>query len=513
VLTPGAILQTIERQASSRPAAIALEERPGARITYGQLARDIDAVASGLERHGLRAGASVLFTVPPSVASITLILALLRIGVTIVAADPRMGAAVFAARMRLAEPTWVVATSLVYVLGGVAPARAALRLGGLELPDLGRQAPQRVRVGRWLPGTPRSLSFEDLRTGVLGEAPDGQPDPTLVLFTSGTTASPKGVVHTARSMGASVEAILDHLDPTPDDVVYSAELFLNVPALMRGARSVIPRYRSFDPGRWIRDVEQTRATIANGVPSEMVGVAGAASSQSVRLPRRLHRLLFGSAPARRPFLERVELAVDPSTEVWSIYAMTEMLPVAAIEMREKLSYTGPGDLIGRPFPGVRVRAAADGELIVDGPSLFDRYLGGAQVREHATGDIGTVDDIGRVVLFGRKKEMFIRGHDNIYPSLVEDVVDAIPGVRRSCLCGYYDEGLADERVVLLVEPDQHEDPARIASRVGAAIRSGPWRIDAAAMPDRIVATALPLDARSRKVDRGAALAKVLRVPS
>jgi acyl-CoA synthetase (AMP-forming)/AMP-acid ligase II len=114
-----------------------------------------------------------------------------------------------------------------------------------------------------------------------------------------------------------------------------------------------------------------------------------------------------------------------------------------------------------------------------------------------------LDEQGRVVILGRKKQMIIRGRDNIYPSLVESVVDSIPGVRRSCLCGYYDETRADERLVLVLEPAAGEDSGRLIRRVRNAIVAGATRIDANAFPDDIVVMQLPVDARSRKTDRAA----------
>jgi acyl-CoA synthetase (AMP-forming)/AMP-acid ligase II len=172
-------------------------------------------------------------------------------------------------------------------------------------------------------------------------------------------------------------------------------------------------------------------------------------------------------------------------------------------MNEKLESQDTGDLVGRPFPGVRVRVSGDGELLVSGPNLFRGYLNEEDVTEHSTGDLAVLDQRGRIVVLGRKKQMIIRGRDNIYPSLVESVVDSIPGVRRSCLCGYYDEARADERVVLVLEPAAGEDHARLIRRVRNAIVSGPARIDANAVPDRIVVMPLPVDARSRKTDRAA----------
>jgi acyl-CoA synthetase (AMP-forming)/AMP-acid ligase II len=300
-----------------------------------------------------------------------------------------------------------------------------------------------------------------------------------------------------------MELLRDRLQLTAGDVVFSSELYLNVPALMAGARSVISGFADVDPRRWLRQARTFGATVAFGVPSDMVRIVEAAARDSQKLPAGLRLLLLGSAPAHRPFLERLRAVVEPSTAVWSVYAMTEMLPVSAVAMNEKLETEASGDLVGRPFPGVRLRVADDGELFVSGPNLFRGYLNQDEVTEHATGDLAALDERGRVVILGRKKQMIIRGRDNIYPSLVESVVESIPGVRRSCLCGYYDEARADERLVLVLEPAAGENRARLIRRVRNAIVAGPTRIDANAFPDDVVVMQLPVDARSRKTDRAA----------
>jgi acyl-CoA synthetase (AMP-forming)/AMP-acid ligase II len=505
VLTMPEIVEEILGQASRRPQAVALEEVSGHRISYERLARDVDAVASGLLQRGLRPGDSVLFTIPPSIASITLILALVRAGATIVAADPRMGAAVFASRLNLVRPAWVMADSRVYTASSHPVARALLRSRGLELPQLAAIEARHVRVGPRLPGVPASVSLDELRStshaGLQPHAP--ATDVRIVLFTSGTTAAPKAVVHDERSIGASMEMLRDQLQLTAGDVVFSSELYLNVPALMAGARSVMTGFARVDPRRWLRQARTSGATVAFAVPSDMVRIVESAGRDGEKLPRGLRLLLLGSAPAHRQFLERLRAVVEPSTAVWSVYAMTEMLPVSAIAMNEKLETDSSGDLVGRPFPGVRLRVADDGELFVSGPNLFRGYMNEGDVKEHATGDLVALDEQGRVVILGRKKQMIIRGRDNIYPSLVESVVDSIPGVRRSCLCGYYDETRADERLVLVLEPAAGEDSGRLIRRVRNAIVAGATRIDANAFPDDIVVMQLPVDARSRKTDRAA----------
>jgi acyl-CoA synthetase (AMP-forming)/AMP-acid ligase II len=238
-------------------------------------------------------------------------------------------------------------------------------------------------------------------------------------------------------------------------------------------------------------------------------VIAALAARRARLPANLHTLLFGAAPVGRPFLARCESILAPQTTAWAVYAMTEMLPVSVTPLAEKRGYDGDGDLIGAPFPGVRA-AIEDGELVLMGPNLCRGYLDEPAMTIHQTGDLARIDADGRIVLLGRKKEMLIRGHTNIYPALVEERVDRIAGVRASALVGRYDAERSDEWVVLVVEPFDGLDEAELRTRLARELRAGPHSIDAAAYPDEIVFAPLPRAGRSHKVDRRALAALVER---
>jgi acyl-CoA synthetase (AMP-forming)/AMP-acid ligase II len=200
----------------------------------------------------------------------------------------------------------------------------------------------------------------------------------------------------------------------------------------------------------------------------------------------------------------------PATSAWAVYAMTEMLPVSAATLDEKLAYTGEGDCIGVPFPGVRA-TISDGELVLAGPNLCRGYLDERDMVAHHTGDLARIDAGGRIVLLGRKKEMIIRGHTNIYPALIEETVNQIAGVRASALVGRYDPARSDERVVLVVEPFGDESESVLRARLEWELRAGPHSIDTTAYPDAIVFAPLPRAGRSHKVDRRALAALVERL--
>jgi acyl-CoA synthetase (AMP-forming)/AMP-acid ligase II len=185
-----------------------------------------------------------------------------------------------------------------------------------------------------------------------------------------------------------------------------------------------------------------------------------------------------------------------------VYGATEVLPVARVSLEEKLAYDGPGDLVGRVVPGVTVRTDESGQLCVKGERLFSCYAGAEPVAEHATGDLARIDG-DRIVLLGRSKDMIIRGEHNIYPALYEPLVERVSGVRRAALIGDFDSALADERVILVVEPEQGVSAADVLERVTRSVRHGPLRLDSSAQPDRIVVQPIPESGRSHKVDKEA----------
>lgn len=502
-------LDDILAQCRRHPHAPALAEAGGRELRYGELRRRVENAAAALQHAGLQPGDAVLFTVRPSIASITLILAVVRAGGVLVAADPRMGAEVFAARVALLQPRWVMAETAIYMLGAGQPLRRLVRGRVVELAPLSDIPARHVRVGPRLPGVPPSLRARDL----WDQPPPAHAEPAktmqrttddalAVVFTSGTTAAPKAVVHTDASLGASLEMLAAHLDLHHSDVVLTSELHLTLPALHAGSTTVIPP-AGISAAQRTAQMHNRRATVAFAVPSDVDAMAQQAQRSGERLPAALRMLLMGSAPAPAGMLQRLAPALHPGTATWSVYAMTEMLPVCRVSLEEKLDAGDGGDLVGTPFPGVHLRVAGDGEVLVSGPNLFRGYHGQPQATEHRTGDMGRLDTQGRLSLLGRRKDMILRAGENIYPALVEDSVARIDGVARCRLLGVADAVTADERVVLAVEPCAGVDPRALTRRLHRALQSGPHRVDAAAHPDDVVVMPLPLHPRSRKVDTAA----------
>lgn len=516
-MTLTTLLETLAECPADRAGAIALRSARGGALTYGELAAHIRRVSSALLRAGLRPGDRALYAIRPSPEAVALQLGVLRAGGVLGATNLGLGETAFDARIRTLAPRWVLTEPLLLALSRSRLALALLRRRGTVLPRLAAIPDATfVTVGRWVPGSPRALSFAALRAGDnavaaahthdhASRAPSATSpaDDAFIVFTSGTTGEPKGVVHTRASVAAMFDIVARHLDAGPGSVVLASALHLVVPALLQGATVLIPAHGSFDPQRLLDTLERERVTHVFGVPQEWQEVVEFCLRTRRTVPASLRLLMLGSAPVRRPFLERLRDVIAPGTVVRAIYGMSEAAPIASVTIEEKLAYAGSGDLLGALFSEVRARVAEDGELFIGGAHLFRGYLGGAPVTEHATGDLGIIDAQGRLVLLGRQKDMIIRGHHNLYPELYEPLIEAISGVRRCALVGVYDERIADEVVVLAVEAEPGLEPVAFEQRVRREIYDGGGRIDAAAQPDHVLVMTLPLSGRSSKIDRNA----------
>lgn len=505
------LLRRVLDRAHARPGQVAIIESRRT-ITYGELARQIEAVQVQLRLHGLETGDAALFAVRPGIASIVLLSGLMLAGATVVGVDPGVDQRILAERLRLVKPRWAVAESLVYAAAAAGPLRWLLARRGLQFPPLRTLAERLVRVGRRWPGVPPAIAFSRL----IGAPPAAcEPfgplraeRPVLVLFTSGTTAAPKAVEHTARSLSACCSIVSDLLALEEHDVVYSNQSHMLLAGLIAGATCVIPGAR-LDPQHFVRAIERRGVTRTYAVPFEIIEVVRLLERRRARLPADLKTIVLGGATIGRALLERLRAVSHGATDVWCAYGMSEMFPVALIEAREKLAFDGSGDLVGAPVSGTSVSIGPDDELRVRGPHLFARYLGEPPAEWHATGDLARLDAARRIVLLGRKKEMIIRGRHKIYPSLYEPQIASIPGVERCALVGLPTADPANERVALAIEPGPAEDAGRLHARVVKALGDGTCAIDAFAQPDVIVVGPIPHGGRSFKLDRSALAQAIL----
>lgn len=517
-------------------------------LTYGELHDRVSAVAEGLKRLGMEPGDRCLFSVRPQPEGIVLALATVHAGGTLVFVDLGQSEELFRARVRDAAPKFAFTEAIIHAANTRA-GKIVARRGGLRLPRAEGIAVQ-VYAGRWLPGVPRgAVPLRRLgKGGGLDTRPGGATRPTgdggrvagaserieaaaasdldaLVVFTSGTTSEPKGVVHTQGSLLAGARMLAAAMGDSVAHV-HTDQMLLGIPALVSGGTWSMPQQPpAKDPAAFLRGCRG--ATYL--VPADATRILDLVEAGQGELAAT--RILVGGAPVTPALCERaLRLAHDAE---WTIvYGMTEALPVSTVDARTKAVWPGPGDLVGQPLAGMRVRVkpgvSADepGELVLAGPSVMRGYLRdlnhgrGDDSVEHFSGDLAAIREEG-IVLLGRSREMIIRGTTNIYPALFEPAIAALPGVAAAAMVGVA-QADGDERVALFVvpEPDAGTDESSRIHTGGAPVTGArsqranalaallddqqPTVMNLDALPDLvIVVDELPVAGRSQKLDRDA----------
>ena len=349
--------------------------------------------------------------------------------------------------------------------------------------------------------------FRELGTPEAGGPPPPPhapaPDDTAeIVFTSGATSEPKGVVITHRNVLANIVPVerevlkyrryarpfrpLRFLNLLPLSHMFGQALATFIPPMLPGACGFM---KGFNPQAIVGQIRGRRISVLVCVPKildvlkeHVMQVAPETAEPPDGLGvahrwwryRRVHRLfglkfwcfIVGAAPLDpdlETFWRRLGFLVIQG------YGLTETAPIVTLNHPFR---TRRGS-VGTPIAGMQVRIAGDGEILVKGDNVTTGYFGGTAEDDAVfedgwfhTGDLGALDDAGRLQVHGRKKEMIVTPEGlNVFPEDVERVVDAVPGVEESAVVGLTRDG--SERayaVAVLAAATSPADVARAANR-------------------------------------------------
>jgi acyl-CoA synthetase (AMP-forming)/AMP-acid ligase II len=458
-------------------------------LTYRQLDEDSDRIARGLGVAGIAPGTRAVVMVRPGLDFFSLVFALFKAGVVPVLIDPGIGLRSLSRCCREAAPE---------VFIGIPKAIWAQRILGWG----SRTVRKRILVA---PGRAATMTLDWLRRS--GEADlDHRPGAgtsyvpksgvltAAILFTSGSTGPPKGVVYTHEIFQAQVDMLrsLYAIEPGEIDLCTFPLFALFAPAL--GLTAVVPKMDStrparVEPERIFDAIDDFGVTNLFGSPALLKRLVQGAEASGRRLPT-LNRVIAAGAPVPPATLERLARLLDPPAEIYTPYGATEALPVASIGSNEVLGETrratdlGYGVCVGRPVPGMEVRIigisdevlptwsddllvpdGVIGEIIVAGPVVTRQYFHRPQSTSlakiddpargsiyHRMGDVGYRDEQGRLWFCGRKSHRVVVGNDTLFTIPCEAIFNRHPAVARSALVGVDRRGVATP--VICVEPAQ-----------------------------------------------------------
>ncbi|HNQ23820.1 MAG TPA: fatty acid CoA ligase family protein [Phycisphaerae bacterium] len=541
-------LTDIAERLSDRPAVVVARRRGrwgGGGYTswsFAELEERSNACAAGLAEAGIERGMRVLMMVRPGLDFVALTFAVFKIGALPVLIDAGLGVRRMVECVAGVAPQALIGIPAGHVLSLLRP--AAFRTIG-----------PRVTVGRrfgWRGPTLAELVHgQNSRCTPAETRPD---EPAAILFTSGATGAPKGVVFTHGIFDAQVRQIQALYGLQAGEVHLATFPLFALFGPGMGMTCVIPDMDASHPGRAdplkiISAIQDHGAASSFGSPAlwDRVSTYCAAAGRTLSP---LKRILIAGAPVSWRLLERLRQVLPPDAEVHTPYGATEALPVATITGREVLrgcverSARGAGTCVGRPVPDIRVRfirvsdepieAWSDGlevprgqigEIVVAGEVVTRTYYGrpeatrAAKIHDgpevwHRMGDVGYLDDDGRIWFCGRKAHRVETRQGPLYSVASEGVFNAHPAVRRCALVRVGRQGEA--RPAVVVEPLPGQYPSRRAAEVLRRQLSALASVQEVTRPvrDFLFRRALPVDVRhNAKIDREALAAwAVKRLP-
>ena len=468
-------------------------------VFAGGLYQKSISLATGLREKGFQDKDRIAIIVPPGKEFLEIFFAANLLNGMLAIIDPEMGRDNFESKLKQFDPKYIFIDSRLLLLKEN-PLLLHLYLKFSKRPFYFSftQKALIVATGKKLPLVGKFLRLRKLYSTLTQAVTfkDTSEDEFMVTYTSGTLAEPKGVVHSVHSLFQSLTKIKDILASWGDKRIAAYLPHFLLFGICSG--NPVFLYDKDKSAKWmIHFFEKNNITTLFGPPSFYISLIDHCKKQKRLLPASLQLIILGSAPVHPKFVEMLYEALQSHTKVLCLYGMTENLIVCSIDGRDKIKSTASGDVVGKPFEGIILSIADDGEILLQSPQLFSRYLH-FQDREtpHRTGDLGYITPDGTLVLNGRKKDMIIRRDTNIYPAIYEKTIKNIPDVSEAVLVGIYSEQKHDEEVFLVVESEKYSEAELLK-----LLKSGKYSIDKEALPDKIVFMKIPLSGRQNKVDR------------
>jgi long-chain acyl-CoA synthetase len=326
-------------------------------------------------------------------------------------------------------------------------------------------------------------SFEESLGGVepLFEVVDRDPrDTAVILYTSGTTGTPKGAELTHENLKRNAEVTTGLTDVSHDDVLLGAlPLFhafgqtcsLNTAIANASMLSMIPR---FDPGKALEIIQRDKVTIFQGVPTMFTAMLHHPERDRFDASS-LRVCVSGGSAMPVEVMRGFEQALG--CKVLEGYGLSETSPVASFNHPDRERKPGT---IGQPVEGVEMKVVGDdgnevspgevGEIVIRGHNVMKGYWNRPDATAEAivdgwfhSGDMGRIDEDGYFAIVDRKKELIIRGGYNVYPREIEEVLYEHPAVQEAAVVGVPDEKMGEEvgaAVVLKQGEEVGEDELR-----------------------------------------------------
>jgi len=492
----------LPRHAQYRPDHLCLAVS-GERLSYRQINARVNALANALRARGVRKGDKIATVLPNCAEMMTLYWVAAKTGIAIVPMSLLLQESGLSSLLSDSDSVMVFADA------GFADMLDSIRG---DLPAIAEDRYVLVGAG----DREGFLAFGDLVAGASEENP---PDAGLsdgdvynIMYTSGTTGAPKGIVHTHYVRAAYCLHFASAFRMTPESVVlhagsivFNGAMIVLMPWMFVGCTYVL--HQAFDAGAVIRDIEAEKVTHIVMVPSQIIALLDHPDFDPAKMES-LEMILSVGAPLLLEHKRRLNEALP--NLFYELYGLTEGF-MTILDRNDSIRKAGS---VGIPTPFFEMRIInADGdecapgevgEICGRGPMMMPGYYKRPDLTEEAivdgwlhSGDAGYVDEEGFLFLVDRIKDMIISGGVNVYPRDIEEIMAGHPAVAEVAVFGIADDKWGEVPVAaVLVRDGEAVEPAELMEwtneRVGAKFQR---------ITDAVILETFPRNAAAKTVKR------------
>jgi len=421
-------------------------------LTFSQLESKSNSFANGFQKLGVEKGDKVLVFLKPSLDFPAVAFALYKLQAIPVFIDPGMGKNNLLNSIKSIKPKVLIAVPKVFLAKAI-------------YPDYFASVKIQVKTGSSWQKITGLLDLEKFPVDFMVEETPSN-DTAAILFTSGGTGAPKGVVYTHKIFKTQMDLLGKMYKLSPEDIDLSGFPLFSLFTVGLGMTTIIPKIDvskpgSCNPAKIVSDIQTYKVTYCSGSPAIWVRVADYCLQKGITLPSLKSLVMFG-APIPLSLHQKFKKILT-NGDTYTPYGATESLPVSSIsgsEILDRFSQkmkNGMGTCVGRPVIEVKIIPITDkilceitplrpnevGEIAVSGEvvtsSYFEKEIDTQNAKiltdgklYHRMGDLGYLDDLGYLWFCGRKAHRV----KNLYSIPCEAIFNNHPEVKRSALIEY-----------------------------------------------------------------------------